>query len=103
MTETAETKRIALVTGASRGIGRAAAIALARAGCHVILSARTSGGVVEVDDEITAAGGTASILKLDLIKSEIIDALGPTLFNAGRGSTSGAEGRSLLVWIRLNL
>jgi NAD(P)-dependent dehydrogenase (short-subunit alcohol dehydrogenase family) len=80
MTDTAETKRIALVTGASRGIGRAAAVALASAGCHVILSARTSAGLEEVDDEITASGGSASILKLDLAKGETIDALGPTLF-----------------------
>jgi NAD(P)-dependent dehydrogenase (short-subunit alcohol dehydrogenase family) len=80
MTDTAETKRIALVTGASRGIGRAAAIALASAGCHVILSARTTGALEEVDDEITEAGGTASILKLDLAKGETIDALGPTLY-----------------------
>jgi NAD(P)-dependent dehydrogenase (short-subunit alcohol dehydrogenase family) len=80
MDDTANIKRIALVTGASRGIGRAAAVALAGAGCHVILSARTSGALEEVDDEITAAGGSASILKLDLAKGETIDALGPTLF-----------------------
>ncbi len=80
MTDTAENKRIALVTGASRGIGRAAAIALAGAGCHVILSARTTGALEEVDDEITAAGGSASILKLDLSRGEAIDALGPTLY-----------------------
>ena len=73
-------KRIALVTGASRGIGRAAALALAGAGCHVILSARTAGALEEVDDEITEAGGSASILKLDLAASDTIDALGPTLF-----------------------
>jgi NAD(P)-dependent dehydrogenase (short-subunit alcohol dehydrogenase family) len=80
MTTPPQTKRIALVTGASRGIGRAAAIALARAGCHVILSARTSGALEEVDDEITEAGGSASIVKLDLGKGADIDALGPTLF-----------------------
>jgi NAD(P)-dependent dehydrogenase (short-subunit alcohol dehydrogenase family) len=73
-------KRIALVTGASRGIGRAAAIALAGAGCHVILSARTAGALEEVDDEITEAGGSASILKLDLNNGDNVDALGPTLF-----------------------
>ena len=44
--------RIALVTGASRGIGRAGAIALAKAGAHVILTARTVGGLEETDDEI---------------------------------------------------
>jgi NAD(P)-dependent dehydrogenase (short-subunit alcohol dehydrogenase family) len=80
MTDTAEKKRIALVTGASRGIGRAAALALAEAGCHVILSARTSGALEEVDDEITEAGGSASILKLDLANGSDLDALGPTLY-----------------------
>jgi NAD(P)-dependent dehydrogenase (short-subunit alcohol dehydrogenase family) len=78
--DTAQTKRVALVTGASRGIGRAAALALAGAGCHVILSARTAGGLEEVDDEITALGGAASILKLDLADAQRLDALGPTLF-----------------------
>jgi NAD(P)-dependent dehydrogenase (short-subunit alcohol dehydrogenase family) len=80
MTENVEAKRIALVTGASRGIGRAAAIALAKEGCHVILSARTGGALEEVDDEITAVGGTASILKLNLAHGDKVDALGPTLY-----------------------
>ena len=70
----------ALVTGSSRGIGRAAAIALAGAGCHVILSARTTGALEEVDDEIRAIGGSASILKLNLLNNETVDALGPALF-----------------------
>lgn len=80
MTDTPQDKRIAFVTGASRGIGRAAAVALGKAGCHVILSARTTGGLEEVDDEITAAGGTASILKLNLSHGQKVDGLGPTLF-----------------------
>jgi NAD(P)-dependent dehydrogenase (short-subunit alcohol dehydrogenase family) len=80
MTQTTDTRRIALVTGASRGIGRAAAVALAHAGCHVILSAKTAGALEEVDDEIQAAGGSASILRLNLSHAERIDALGPTLF-----------------------
>jgi NAD(P)-dependent dehydrogenase (short-subunit alcohol dehydrogenase family) len=80
MTSNAENKRIALVTGASRGIGRAAAIALAASGCHVVLSARTAGGLEEVDDEIKAAGGSASILKLNLMQGDKLDALGPTLY-----------------------
>ena len=67
MTESPENKRIAFVTGATRGIGRAAAVALAKSGCHVILCGRTVGALEEVDDEIQAAGGTASILKLNLI------------------------------------
>lgn len=80
MTESPENKRVALVTGASRGIGRAAAIALAGAGHHVILTARTAGALEEVDDEIRAAGGSASILKLNLLHGDKVDALGPTLY-----------------------
>jgi NAD(P)-dependent dehydrogenase (short-subunit alcohol dehydrogenase family) len=80
MTDSIDDKRIALVTGASRGIGRAAALALAGAGHHVILSARTAGALEEVDDEIRTAGGTASILKLNLTHGDRIDALGPTLY-----------------------
>jgi len=72
--------RIALITGASRGIGRAVALALAREGAHVILLARTQGALEEVDDEIRAAGGTATLLQLDLRKGDKLDALGPTIF-----------------------
>jgi NAD(P)-dependent dehydrogenase (short-subunit alcohol dehydrogenase family) len=80
MTDSIDDKRIALVTGASRGIGRAAALALAGAGHHVILSARTSGALEEVDDEIRQSGGSASILRLNLTQADKVDALGPTLF-----------------------
>lgn len=73
-------KRLAFVTGASRGIGRAAALALATAGHHVILSARTTGALEELDDEIRAAGGSASILPLDLTDGATLDVLGPSLF-----------------------
>jgi NAD(P)-dependent dehydrogenase (short-subunit alcohol dehydrogenase family) len=58
--------RIALVTGASRGIGRATALALARAGAHVVAVARTVGGLEELDDMIRAAGGSATLVPLDL-------------------------------------
>jgi NAD(P)-dependent dehydrogenase (short-subunit alcohol dehydrogenase family) len=58
--------RIALVTGASRGIGRATALALAKAGAHVVAVARTVGGLEELDDEIGAAGGSATLVPLDL-------------------------------------
>jgi NAD(P)-dependent dehydrogenase (short-subunit alcohol dehydrogenase family) len=58
--------RIALVTGASRGIGRATALALARAGAHVVAAARTVGGLEELDDEIRAVGGSATLVPLDL-------------------------------------
>ncbi|WP_295559211.1 SDR family NAD(P)-dependent oxidoreductase [uncultured Hyphomicrobium sp.] len=72
--------RIALVTGASRGLGRALAIALAREGAHVVISARTPGALEEVDDEIRATGGQATILKLDLRAQDRLDQLGPVLF-----------------------
>ena len=58
--------RIALVTGASRGIGRAVAIELARHGAHVVAVARTVGGLEEVDDDIKKEGGTATLVPLDL-------------------------------------
>jgi NAD(P)-dependent dehydrogenase (short-subunit alcohol dehydrogenase family) len=58
--------KIALVTGASRGIGHATALALARAGAHVVAVARTVGGLEELDDAIVAAGGTATLVPLDL-------------------------------------
>lgn len=71
--------RVALVTGASRGIGRAAARALARFGAHVVLAARTQGGLEEADDEIRAAGGAATLLPIDLRNGDSIDPLGPSL------------------------
>lgn len=58
--------RIALVTGASRGIGKAAAKALARQGAHIIATARTQAGLEELDDEIKAEGGTATLVTMDL-------------------------------------
>jgi NAD(P)-dependent dehydrogenase (short-subunit alcohol dehydrogenase family) len=60
------TDRIALVTGASRGIGAALALELAAAGAHVIAVARTVGGLEELDDKITAGGGTATLVPLDM-------------------------------------
>lgn len=73
--------RIALVTGASRGIGRAAAIALAEAGAHVILAARTVGGLEETDDEIRKKGGTATLVPVDLRDFTAIDRLGASIFD----------------------
>jgi len=72
--------RIALITGASRGIGRAVALAYAREGAHVIAVARTSGALEELDDEIGAAGGSATLVRLNLTHGSKVDALGPTIF-----------------------
>jgi len=71
--------RIALVTGASRGIGYATALALARAGAHVVAVARTVGGLEELDDAIRAAGSTATLVPLDLKDHEGIARLGAAL------------------------
>jgi NAD(P)-dependent dehydrogenase (short-subunit alcohol dehydrogenase family) len=72
--------RLALVTGASRGLGRAVALAFAREGAQVIICGRTEGALEEVDDEIRSVGGKATILKLDLRAGDRIDQLGPTLY-----------------------
>jgi NAD(P)-dependent dehydrogenase (short-subunit alcohol dehydrogenase family) len=72
--------RLALVTGASRGIGRAAAIALGAAGAHVICVARTVGGLEEADDEIRKAGGSATLVPLNLKDFAAIDRLGASIF-----------------------
>lgn len=68
--------RLAVVTGASRGIGRAVALALAEAGAHVIAVARTTGALEELDDAIRAVGGAATLVPLDLKDYEGIDRLG---------------------------
>jgi NAD(P)-dependent dehydrogenase (short-subunit alcohol dehydrogenase family) len=72
--------RIALVTGASRGNGRAAAHALGAAGAHVICVARTVGGLEETDDAIQKAGGTATLVPLNLKDFAAIDRLGASIY-----------------------
>jgi NAD(P)-dependent dehydrogenase (short-subunit alcohol dehydrogenase family) len=71
--------RVALVTGASRGIGAAVARRFAAEGAHVVAVARTVGGLEELDDTIKAAGGAATLVPLDLNDLDRIDPLGPQL------------------------
>ncbi|WP_416192926.1 SDR family NAD(P)-dependent oxidoreductase [Nitrobacter sp. TKz-YC01] len=73
------TSRIALVTGASRGIGYATARALAKAGAHVIAVARTQGGLEELDDDIRNDGGSATLVPLNLTDFDGIARLGAAL------------------------
>jgi NAD(P)-dependent dehydrogenase (short-subunit alcohol dehydrogenase family) len=72
--------RVAVVTGASRGIGYFAAKGFAAAGAHVVAVARTVGGLEELDDEIRASGGSATLVPLDLKDFDGIDRLGAALF-----------------------
>jgi NAD(P)-dependent dehydrogenase (short-subunit alcohol dehydrogenase family) len=74
------TDKIALVTGASRGIGRASALALATAGAHVVAVARTQGGLEELDDEIRkATGQSATLVPMDIAEGDGLDQLGLAL------------------------
>jgi NAD(P)-dependent dehydrogenase (short-subunit alcohol dehydrogenase family) len=78
--------RVAVVTGASRGIGRAAALEFARAGAHVVALARTQGALEELDDEIRALGSTATLVPLDLKDLDALDRLGAALWERhGKG------------------
>src|SRR5258708_8079648 len=72
--------RIALITGASRGLGAAAALAYAREGAHCVLVARTVGGLEAVDDQIKALGGSATLVPLDVTDGPGIDRLGAALY-----------------------
>ncbi len=71
--------RLALITGASRGLGAAAALAFAREGAHCVLVARTVGGLEALDDRIKAMGGQATLVPLDVTDSPGIDRLGAAL------------------------
>jgi NAD(P)-dependent dehydrogenase (short-subunit alcohol dehydrogenase family) len=72
--------RVALVTGASRGIGRAVAVALAEAGAHIVALARTKSGLIELDDAIKAKGGAATLVPCDLKDVAVFDRLTSALF-----------------------
>ena len=73
------TGKIALITGASKGIGAAVAKAYAKAGAHVILVARNQSALEKIDDEIQAGGGIATLMPLDLMKLDDLDKLGPAI------------------------
>lgn len=81
MSELPLSGRIALVVGASRGIGYESALALAKAGAHVIATARTQGGLEELDDAVFAATGQhATLVPFDLVDGGAIDRLGGAIF-----------------------
>ena len=72
--------RVAVVTGASRGLGRAIALKLAAEGAHIVATARTQGGLEELDDEIRNIGGTATLVPADIKDFAAIDRLGAAIF-----------------------
>jgi NAD(P)-dependent dehydrogenase (short-subunit alcohol dehydrogenase family) len=72
--------QVALITGASRGLGAATAVALAERGAHVVLIGRTVGGLEETDDKVRAVGGEAVLMPVDLSEPTKLVSLGPVLF-----------------------
>ena len=82
------TGRVTLVTGASRGIGYAASLALAEAGSHVIAIARTQGGLEDLDDAIKSKGGECTLVPMDLKNHDGIDQLG-SIINERWGRLDG--------------
>ncbi len=72
--------KVALVTGASRGIGRAVALGFASEGAHIIAVARTTGALEELDDEIQEVGGSATLVPMAMTDFEAIDRLGGAVF-----------------------
>jgi NAD(P)-dependent dehydrogenase (short-subunit alcohol dehydrogenase family) len=77
---TALVGKIALVTGSSRGLGYSTALHLAKAGAHVIATARTQGGLEQLDDEIRKIGGTSTLVPMDIRDFDAIDRLGASIF-----------------------
>ena len=71
--------RIILVTGASRGLGRAVAAAAARSGARVIAAARSKAALEELDDEVRGEGGGLTLLPLDILDGDAVDRLGPSI------------------------
>lgn len=90
--------RVVLVTGASRGIGYHAALAIAKAGAHVIAVSRTVGGLEELDDEIQDAGGSATLVPLDLADMDAIDQLGASVFERW-GKLDGLVGNAAALGV----
>lgn len=88
--------RVVLVTGASRGIGYAAALEAARRGAHVVAVARTVGGLEDLDDDIKALGGAATLVPLDLLDFPAIDRLGQALFERW-GRLDGLIGNAAIL------
>ena len=80
MSEARLKDRIALITGASRGLGRSVALAFVREGAHVLLLSRNLSALEQVDDEIRQSGGKATLVPVDLTDGQAIDALGPSLY-----------------------
>lgn len=79
MTDKLLSDKYAVVTGATRGIGRAVALAFAKAGAHVIALGRTTGALEELDDEISALGSSATLVPIDLKNGDDIDRLGAAI------------------------
>lgn len=72
--------RIALITGASRGIGRAVALKFAEEGAHIVALARTQGGLEDLDDDIQALGGQATLVPIDITEGAELDKVGAAIF-----------------------
>ena len=73
--------KTALITGATRGLGYSLSLELAKNGAHIIATGRTIGGLEDLDDEIKEAGGTATLVPLDLLEEDTLDGIGPSLLS----------------------